>query len=464
MQHIKKRTNKQPIVGKCSIITNVKNLLYKLKQKNPDLKEAEIGGLLYLLKVDTTLTNSLLITKTGLPKETLKKFKVSIKNLLEETNDDSVLLSEEGKKTLEDTNVRPHKWSLLDADSSYLAARLDEVREKYGFDAKRDLDQFFATSGTSANKAYAIKAKGLVNNMSIALFGDDDLVSIALHLLSLDTKDQPKELIVFDIDPEIVDAINKYAEDNKLTYLKAHLYDARDELPKNQMHKFDVVMTDPPYTRVGVELFINRTLELLKDPKDESGPYLFLCYGNSFKEPDKLLKVQELITKYRLLLEDKINNFNSYTGAESIGNRSSLFVLKKNKHTLETTNVFPQEIYTFQNTHDEKFPYVDHFVFKLFKVPTSVVGSKKAVLKAAGQFCKWHKLNVLDQKVTKFKGGGLTITFVLAQSNLVVHTWPEKNAVHIDLITCMPVVKRDLLAKNLSELFKTDFVELTQIE
>jgi len=31
--------------------------------------------------------------------------------------------------------------------------------------------------------------------------------------------------------------------------------------------------------------------------------------------------------------------------------------------------------------------------------------------------------------------------WVLSQSHLVCHTWPEKHAVHIDLMTCAPTVK-----------------------
>ena len=96
-------------------------------------------------------------------------------------------------------------------------------------------------------------------------------------------------------------------------------------------------------------------------------------------------------------------------------------------------------IYTYENQKEEKFPFVDHVVIKVFDVPDQIVKSKAQITKAMGDFCNEHKLKVVDNKITEFKNGGLTLTFILANSNLVVHTWPEFNAVHLDLITCAPI-------------------------
>jgi S-adenosylmethionine/arginine decarboxylase-like enzyme len=47
------------------------------------------------------------------------------------------------------------------------------------------------------------------------------------------------------------------------------------------------------------------------------------------------------------------------------------------------------------------------------------------MLKIVGEFCRLHRLKVVDTKISKFKGQGLTLTYVLSNSNLLVHTWPE---------------------------------------
>ena len=70
---------------------------------------------------------------------------------------------------------------------------------------------------------------------------------------------------------------------------------------------------------------------------------------------------------------------------------------------------------------------------------------------------------MIDTKVTKFKNKGLTITFVLASSNLLIHTWPEHNAVHVDLITCSPIYNKENLGLTFSKAFKTNSVYIHKI-
>lgn len=50
-------------------------------------------------------------------------------------------------------------------------------------------------------------------------------------------------------------------------------------------------------------------------------------------------------------------------------------------------------------------------------------------------------INNLDLKVVKknshiFYPKGVTLAYILSESHLVVHTWPEFSMVHIDLVTC----------------------------
>ena len=50
-------------------------------------------------------------------------------------------------------------------------------------------------------------------------------------------------------------------------------------------------------------------------------------------------------------------------------------------------------------------------------------------------------INNLDLKVVRktshlFYPKGVTLVYILSESHLVIHTWPELNTVHIDLVTC----------------------------
>lgn len=45
-------------------------------------------------------------------------------------------------------------------------------------------------------------------------------------------------------------------------------------------------------------------------------------------------------------------------------------------------------------------------------------------------------LGVMSKQAVPFPGGGLTLVWVLAESHLVIHHWPEEGYVTIDLHVC----------------------------
>jgi S-adenosylmethionine/arginine decarboxylase-like enzyme len=165
------------------------------------------------------------------------------------------------------------------------------------------------------------------------------------------------------------------------------------------------------------------------------------------------------------LIEDKLDKFARYTGAESMGNASSLYILKTTKFTkpLDET-AFSLPIYTYENQKEERFPYVSHYTAKIHGVPKNIINSRSNLLRFLGQFCVLHKLKVVDKKETKFKGMGYSFTFILGSSNLLVHTWPEYSAIHLDLVTCTPIYNKELLGANLQNLFKAANVEIREVE
>ena len=432
-----------------------------IQYKNPALRKAHINGIFYFLKNFASLRSSQLVSLTGLPKETLRAFKLSVKDLLETTEEDSLTLNDLGRAFVAKENPQPYKWSLLEYDDIELEGKVLEVRKTYSSNPKREFDQFFASARTSVSKALVVNAKGLLEDKAkIALLGDDDLVSLVLALIA-----PTVEITVFEIDRDIINTITKGAELLGIKSIQTVTYDARNELDKCFLEKFDVVLTDPPYTKAGFGLFLKRSAELVGyDQRQQKGKYIFIHYGASFKSPEKYLKVQEVINRFGLWQEDALYNFARYTGAESVGNASTLYILQTTPHTNAQAVISPQTIYTFEAQQEEKFPYVDHFVLKLNKVPVSIINSKKQLQKIAGEFCNLHKLNVVQSEVYKFKPHGYSLTFILSNSNLLVHTWPEYGAVHIDLVTCAPLFNKQTLADTFSRLFQTQSIELMQVE
>lgn len=431
-------------------------LIQQLKRVLPDLKEGEIEGILYILKTCDSLTMASLIQKTGIPRETIKQVIVAMASLLVPNQENLLKLNADTKQL----DFKPYAWTLLQYSDEDIQHKLAEIRQKYFLEAKRDYDQFFATENSSLTKAKLLIDKDLVEGKTIALLGDDDLVSVTLGMLT----SVYSKITVFDIDPDILALIKRICGDLNIKNVQTEVYDARNNVTKQFLASYDVVMTDPPYTSSGISLFLNRSISLLATAKDFAGKYIVLFYGNSFKSPEKTLKIQEIIGKFGLLIEDKIDKLIRYNGADSIGSASAAYILKATPFTNVSGVGLTSEIYTYENVKEEKFPFVDHFTFRLFKVPRELLLSRKLLLKAAEEFCTKHKLKVVDTKVTQFKGEGVTITFILANSNLVLHTWPEFSALHIDLLTCTPIFAKDKLLESAATVFKTKTLECTHIE
>ncbi|OGC77519.1 hypothetical protein A2619_01910 [candidate division WWE3 bacterium RIFOXYD1_FULL_39_9] len=437
------------------------NIITKIKESNKELKNREIEGILYLLLTSQNLKNNDLIKQTGLPKETLKAFKASISYMLEDPTKDLLILKTQYQEELSALNLRSYAWSLLPEEDKDLAQKLRDIRSKYNLNPKREFDQFFATEETSIAKAKMILNKCDVEGKDIALLGDDDLVSISLFLIGAN----PKSVVVFDIDADILSAIETVSATLGIENVRTVQYDFRNNPDSRYLEKFDIVVTDPPYTSSGIKLFLNRAVQLLAKSLDYTGKYIFLYYGNSFKSPEKTLKIQDIINRFHLVIEDRINKFARYNGAESIGSASSVYVLKATPFTTELSDLSDfSDIYTYSDVSEEKFPYVDQHTFKVLGVSATMLKSKSALQKAAGEFCKLHRLRVVDSKITNFKGDGFTLTFVLSNSNLLFHTWPELSAVHVDLITCSPIYNENELSRSLMRLFDAKFIESRKVE
>lgn len=83
---------------------------------------------------------------------------------------------------------------------------------------------------------------------------------------------------------------------------------------------------------------------------------------------------------------------------------------------------------------DQSIPTINHYV-ALIKLKS--LGDSPTFIEEVAQ----EIINDLDLKVVKkishlFHPKGVTLAYILSESHLLIHTWPESNMVHIDLVTC----------------------------
>jgi predicted methyltransferase/ribosomal protein S18 acetylase RimI-like enzyme len=184
------------------------------------------------------------------------------------------------------------------------------------------LDQAHGTPETALHRALYMLEKGDVEGRRILFLGDDDLTSIAVALLRA-----AREITVIDIDIrllEVVQLANK-REGLNIEFLE---HDLREPLPERLHYRYDVVFTDPPYTKPGLTLFVSRGITALQLRK---GASIYLAYAS--QSPRKMLEVQKILTAVGLIITDRIPRFNTYEGAEMFANTTILVRLETTEKT-----------------------------------------------------------------------------------------------------------------------------------
>lgn len=201
---------------------------------------------------------------------------------------------------------------------------------------KTDIDQAFGKPITAIRRALIMLEKGDLEGRKILLLGDDDFTSLAIAQLKTTAK-----ITVFDIDRRLLEIINRISKENNYS-INCIEVDLRDDVPKNFVNQFDTVLTDPPYTLAGLELFLSRAIVSLKE---DIGKKIYLAY--SHRPSSQQLLIQKICTDAGLAIMQIIPGFNLYEGAEMHANTTYLAILSTTDQTKPLIkDKFQENIYT----------------------------------------------------------------------------------------------------------------------
>lgn len=90
---------------------------------------------------------------------------------------------------------------------------------------------------------------------------------------------------------------------------------------------------------------------------------------------------------------------------------------------------------------------------KIYNFKTWINNTNPEVLsKELKQLLEQSKFNILDFMDYKFKPQGYTGIWLIAESHLAVHTFPEENKTYIELSSC-----NEIKQKNFVKLFNSKF-------
>lgn len=86
---------------------------------------------------------------------------------------------------------------------------------------------------------------------------------------------------------------------------------------------------------------------------------------------------------------------------------------------------------------------------------------KENLLKNTLNYCKELNLSVLDHHLNIFPNGGVTLVLILKESHLAIHSWPEYNYIHMDLVTtCSSDIPEEELITAIQNNFPIEKIKL----
>lgn len=276
---------------------------------------------------------------TAIKKESIKE------NMIEQNS--GISLSQEGKEFVE--NILGYKGINKKVYKNIINNNFDEkiMREVYDeleliFKNRPmvdvTIDQSKCTVETAVKRVIIALKNNAIIGKKIVCIGDDDLISISINLIlkKIFNNSIPynTKIYVLDKDKRIIEYINKISEMFDLSLITCREVDFKKKMLKDNTKCFDTVFTDPPYTVNGMELFITRGIEGLKK---ETGLNIFLSYAH--KSQDSMYKIESKILELGLSIYQIIPNFNEYEGAEILGNRGQMLILKTTSNENMAKNI-----------------------------------------------------------------------------------------------------------------------------
>jgi N4-bis(aminopropyl)spermidine synthase len=190
--------------------------------------------------------------------------------------------------------------------------------------AKTELDQTHCTVATKLARVLRLHEARALAGQRILVLGDDDLISVAVALVlaSVGRPTAIRRLTVVDTDTDVLDWIRTQVAGTGVA-VEVVEHDLRQPLPEALTGAFDVVLTDPPYTVAGAELFLSRAVGGLAA---EPGRHVFFSFGA--RRPDETIAVQRAMAAMGLAIRSLVPGFNSYVGAGVLAGTSSLYHLR----------------------------------------------------------------------------------------------------------------------------------------
>ena len=91
---------------------------------------------------------------------------------------------------------------------------------------------------------------------------------------------------------------------------------------------------------------------------------------------------------------------------------------------------------------DQYIPTINHFSALI--TVGNLSNNSIQVQETLDRFITLVNLHVVKKYIHKFDPIGETFIYILSESHLAIHTWPEYKLLHLNLVSCSPLKKQSI--------------------
>jgi len=107
-------------------------------------------------------------------------------------------------------------------------------------------------------------------------------------------------------------------------------------------------------------------------------------------------------------------------------------------------------------------PFLKHIVLEVFGTPLKIEKYEDAE-DSLLQFSKLCNLTILFKTGHNFTPYGFTRVYVLSESHVIFHSWPENQYLNIDLLSCKKILPINEIRVIAQKVFKTNDVKVRSV-
>ena len=267
------------------------------------------------------------------------------------------------------------------------------------------------------------------------------------------------EVIMVEIDEEVVNMSKQY-----FSHLTKGLNDRRANLViadgfkwvqdnlKRNYKSFDVIIVDSTDYTTAMKLFTDKFYENISVLLKDMGMFAFNCMSISWESGDMqdvystMHKYFKYANLYQTFIPTYASGHYSFCVCSNLINPRNTpinfpaFDAKKIPTEYYNKNVHLGSFYLPNKYELENLSSKERlgttFLFDIKNVDFKILDNMDTMDSLLKLICEKYNLTVVGKSQKKFEPQGLSINYLLSESHLSVHTWPEKGKCSIDLFTC----------------------------